>query len=329
MLNLITDVRGLRVGHAQDLALGSGCTVVLCDAPAVASVDVRGGSPGTRETDLLAPAAVVEKIDAIVLSGGSAFGLDAASGVMAALASQGRGFAVGAARVPIVPSAILFDLLNGGEKAWGDMPPYRALGIEALARAADGPFALGSVGAGTGAQTATVKGGLGSASARAPSGHVVGALVAVNAFGNPLVGDGPWLRAAPYERNAEFGGRGLPAPWPDETAPRIKGFGTRANTTIAVIATDAALSVAQARRLAVMAQDGFALGLHPAHAPQDGDCVFALATARSAAPVTLVEETLLGATAAHVMARAIGRAVYEATTLPFPGAQKAWRDLFD
>lgn len=329
MLNLITDVRGLKIGHAQDLALGSGTTVVLCDTPAVAAVDVRGGSPGTRETDLLAPAAVVEAVDAIVLSGGSAFGLDAASGVMAALASQGRGFAVGPARVPIVPSAILFDLLNGGDKAWGDTPPYRALGMAALARAADGAFALGSVGAGTGAQTATVKGGLGSASARAPSGHMVGALVAVNAFGNPLVGDGPWLRAAPYERNGEFGGRGLPSPWPDETMPRLKGLAARANTTIAVIATDAALTVAQARRLAVMAQDGFALALHPAHAPQDGDCVFALATGHHGTPVTLAQETLIGATAAHVMARAIGRAVYEATTLPVPGAQKAWRDLFD
>ena len=328
MLNLITDVRGLKVGHAQDLALGSGTTVVLCETPAVAAVDVRGGSPGTRETDLLAPAAVVETVDALVLSGGSAFGLDAASGVMAALASQGRGFAVGPARVPIVPSAILFDLLNGGEKAWGETPPYRSLGIAALNTVTDGAFPLGSVGAGTGAQTATVKGGLGSASARAPTGHVVGALVAVNAFGNPLVGDGPWLRAAPYERDGEFGGRGLPAVWPDESLPRLKGLGARTNTTIAIIASDAALTVAQARRLAVMAQDGFALGLHPAHAPQDGDCVFALATGRNPAPVTLADETLIGATAAHVMARAIGRAIFEATALPVPGAQKAWRDLF-
>ncbi len=328
MLNLITDIAGLKVGHAQDLALGSGTTVILAEVPAVAAVDVRGGSPGTRETDLLAPAAVVEQVDAIVLSGGSAFGLDAASGVMAALASAGRGFAVGPARVPIVPSAILFDLLNGGDKAWGDTPPYRALGLAALGNATDGAFALGSVGAGTGAQTSTVKGGLGSASARAPTGHRVGALVAVNAFGNPLVGEGPWLRAAPYERNGEFGGRGLPVPWPDETLPRIKGLGPRGNTTIAVIATDAPLSVAQARRLAVMAQDGFALALHPAHAPQDGDCVFALATGRNAIPVTLADETLIGATAAHVMARAIGRAIYEATALPVPGAQKAWRDLF-
>ncbi|WP_127089266.1 P1 family peptidase [Aquabacter cavernae] len=328
-LNLITDVPGLAVGHAGDLALGSGTTVLLCETPSIAGVDVRGGSPGTRETDLLAPGASVDRVDAIVLSGGSAFGLDAASGAMDWLAAHGRGFAVGPARVPIVPAAILFDLLNGGDKAWGSEPPYRTFARAALDAATDGAFALGSVGAGTGACCAGVKGGLGSASAVTASGHVVGALVAVNAVGSPLIGGGPHLRAAPYERDGEFGGLGLPPVWPDESrAPPLKTGATRAATTIGIIATDATLSPAQARRFAVMAQDGFALSLFPVHTPLDGDCVFSVATGRNAAEVDLRLEATLGATAALVMARAVARAVYEARALPYANALPAWRDLF-
>ena len=329
MQNLITDVPGIAVGHAGDARLGSGTSVVLCDPAAVAAVDVRGGAPGTRETDLLDPSASVSHVDAIVLSGGSAFGLDAASGVMAWLAAQGRGFPVGTARVPIVPAAILFDLLNGGDKAWGTTPPYRDFGYQAAAAASSAPFPLGSVGAGIGATTATVKGGLGSASARSATGHWVGALVAVNAFGSPLIGDGPHLRAAPYERDGEFGGHGLPPVWPDETrAPPMKRALPHANTTIAVIATDAVLTPAQTRHFAVMAQDGLALALFPVHTPMDGDCVFALATGRVPLAHPHLDETVLGATAAHVLARAVARAVHDATTLPFPGAQTAWRDRF-
>src|SRR5215475_1105498 len=173
MRNLITDVPGLKVGHGTDLRLGSGSTVVVFDAPAVASIDVRGGGPGTRETALLDPAQTVEGIDAIVLSGGSAFGLDAASGAQAWLKEQGRGFPVRTARVPIVPAAILFDLLSGGDKNWGRYPPYRELGYEA-AKNAGTDFALGSVGAGLGATTANLKGGIGSASARTRAGITVG-----------------------------------------------------------------------------------------------------------------------------------------------------------
>src|SRR5271168_148988 len=165
MRNLITDVPGLKVGHAEDMRLGSGATALIFAEPAVASIDVRGGGPGTRETALLDPAQTVEGIDAITLAGGSAFGLDAASGVQAWLKEQGRGFAVGAARVPIVPAAILFDLNNGGDKNWGRYPPYRELGYAAAA-SAGASFSLGSVGAGTGATTANCKGGLGSASAQ-------------------------------------------------------------------------------------------------------------------------------------------------------------------
>lgn len=328
-LNLITDVPGLAVGHAGDVALGSGTTVLLCEAPAVASVDVRGGSPGTRETDLLSPGATVDHVDAIVLSGGSAFGLDAASGVMDGLAARGRGFAVGPARVPIVPAAILFDLLNGGNKQWGAQNPYRDFGRLALDACTSGSFALGSVGAGLGAACAGVKGGLGSASARTASGHVVGALVAVNAVGSPLIGAGPHFRAAPYERDGEFGGLGFPPHWPDESFdPPLKGVARRTATTIGIIATDAPLTAPQARRFAVMGQDGLALSLFPIHTPLDGDCIFAVATGRTPGPVDLPTEAGLGAAAAHVIARAVARAVYEASPLPFPDALPCWRDRF-
>ena len=188
MRNTITDIAGVRVGHAGDGKLGSGSTVVVFDKAVVASVDVRGGGPGTRETALLDPAQTVEGIDAIVLSGGSAFGLDAASGVQAYLREQGRGFAVREARVPIVPGAILFDLLSGGDKDWGRYPPYRDFGYDA-AKSAGADCALGSVGAGLGATTVNLKGGIGSASATDRDGVTVGALAAVNAVGGVTIGD--------------------------------------------------------------------------------------------------------------------------------------------
>jgi L-aminopeptidase/D-esterase-like protein len=207
MRNLITDVPGLKVGHAQDARIASGATAIVFERPAVAAVDVRGGGPGTRETDLLDPAMLVEHIDAIALAGGSAFGLDAAGGVQAWLREQGRGFAVGAARVPIVPGAILFDLNNGGDKDWGRYPPYRELGYAAAA-AGDLDFALGSVGAGLGATTLGFKGGIGSASASC-DGITIGAIAAANAAGSMVVGNGPWFWAAPFEQGKEFGGRGF------------------------------------------------------------------------------------------------------------------------
>lgn len=328
MRNLLTDVPGLTVGHATDLKLGSGVTAILCHPPAVAAADVRGGAPGTRETDLLDPAATVPHVDAIVLSGGSAYGLDAASGVTSWLAAHGRGYLVKDIRVPIVPSAILFDLLNGGDKHWGRHSPYRDLGY-AAAETAGEDFALGSVGAGTGANTARVKGGLGSASAIAPTGHRVGALVAVNALGCPLMGEGPHFRAAPFERNGEFGGLGLPVPLPaDGGGIHLKGATPKTATTIAVVATDADLTSAQTRHFAVMAQDGLALSLYPVHTPLDGDCVFALATGQATLSDPIGDLLAIGATAAAVLARAVARAVYEATALPFAGAQPAWRDLF-
>jgi D-aminopeptidase len=213
--NLITDVPGVRVGHAEDARLGSGVTAIIFDEPVVASLDVRGGGPGTRETDLLDPAMTVAHVDGLALSGGSAFGLEAGGGVQAWLRERGRGFAVRTARVPIVPGAILFDLLAGGDKDWGRFAPYRDLGYAAAAAAGD-DFALGSAGAGLGATTANLKGGVGSASARTSDGLTVGALVVVNAAGSAVVGEGPWFWAAPFERNGEFGGCGLPSPIPPE-----------------------------------------------------------------------------------------------------------------
>src|SRR3954467_15064954 len=327
MPNLITDVPGLRVGHADEGKLASGVPAIVFDEPAVASYDLRGGAPGTRDTELLAPEETVERVDAVVLSGGSAFGLDAPGGTQAWLREQGRGLAVGPVRVPIVPGAILFDLLNGGNKDWGRFPPYRDLGYAAAAGAAE-TFALGSAGAGLGATTATFKGGLGSASATTRDGSTGGAIVAVNAIGSVTVGEGPRFWAAPFELDGEFGGRGWPTPQPpDALALRMKGA-ARENTTIAVVATDVALTKAQANRIATMAHDGLARAIYPVHSPLDGDIVFAAATGKRplANPVFALAE--LGATAANVLARAVARAVYEATALPFANALPAWRDKF-
>jgi L-aminopeptidase/D-esterase-like protein len=323
--NLLTDIPGITVGHAEDLALGSGVTAIMFDRPAVASVSILGGAPGSRDTAMLAPENTVPAVDAIVLSGGSAFGLDAAGGVQAWLREHGRGLVLRGTLIPLVAQAIIFDLANGGNKDWGRFSPYRELGYEAAVAATAAPFALGSVGAGAGATTATVKGGLGSASAVTRSGHTVAAIVAVNAVGSPLVGDGPWFWSAPFEQDGEFGGRG----WPEafDTAPRLKGTpGT--STTIGLVATDAALTKPQAMRLAIMAHDGLARAVLPVHAPMDGDTMFAAAT--GARPLTdpARELTELGHAATLVMARAIARGVYEARSLPVAGAQRSWQERF-
>lgn len=323
--NLITDVAGLKVGNAHDDTLRSGVTVLTADAPFVASVDVRGGAPGTRETDFLSPNATVAAIDAIALSGGSAYGLSAADGVMAALAAKGRGFTIGTVRVPLVSSAIIFDLLNGGNKLWGAVSPYPALGAAAVGQAAD-QFALGNTGAGLGATTATLKGGLGSASC-VFRGITVGALVVVNAVGSATIGVGPHFWAAPFEVGDEFGRLGLPHPFPADAAqPRLKGSAGQ-NTTIAIVATDAALDKAALQRLAIMAQDGLARALYPVHTPLDGDVVFAVSTGQIALADLTAGMTQLGIAAANTLSRAVARGVYEAASLP-DTAPPAWRDLF-
>ena len=325
MRNLITDVPGLKVGSASDAKVASGVTVVVFDAPAVASIAVHGGAPGLRDAALLEPEMMVDAIDALALSGGSAFGLDATGGILARLAEMGRGFAIGSARVPIAPTAILFDLLNGGDKAWGRKPPYWELGYAAV-EAAGLDFALGSVGAGLGATTYDLKGGLGSASAVTPAGFRVGALVAVNAVGRTTMGRSRYFWAAPYERDGEFGGLGLPPQLPaDALDIRLKGDGP-INTTIGIVVTDAPLTKAQAKRIAVQAQDGFALAVRPAHTPMDGDVVFAASTARALQTPSPRDLAEIGALAADCLARAVARGVYSATALPFPDALPAWRD---
>lgn len=325
LLNLLTDIEGVAVGHATDLVLGSGVTAIIFDEPAIASGSVLGGAPGGRDTALLDPSMTVQAVDAFVLSGGSAFGLDAAGGVQAGLRQIGRGLEVGTTRVPIVPQAILMDLLNGGDKDWGLHSPYRDMGYEAFRAAGKGAFELGTVGAGTGATTATFKGGSGSASAVTSSGHRVAALLAVNAMGSATIGDGPNFWASPFERHGEFGRLGFPPYFTDDhSALRMKGLNLTA-TTIGVIVTDAVLTKAQAHRLSIMAHDGLARAVLPAHLPGDGDTIFSAATGKK--PLgQLSDFAELCHLATTVTARAVARGVYEASALPVPNAQAAWRD---
>jgi D-aminopeptidase len=330
MKNLLTDVAGVTVGHAHNDKVASGSTAILFDRPVVAAMDVRGGGPGVRDAVLLDLVNTVETIDGFALSGGSAHGLEAGGGVQAWLTERGRGFRLRDALVPLVTGAIIFDMLNGGDKKWGRFPPFRDLGY-AAADAAGDTFALGSVGAGLGATTADLKGGLGSASVKTDGGVTVAALAVVNAVGSTIVGDGPHFWAAPFEIDNEFGGRGFPAKFSQEMLKvRLKGSAAASageNTTIAVVVTDAKLDKAQTKRLAIIAQTGFARAIYPVHAPLDGDVVFAAATG-----VKPVEPgaglTELGAIAANVMARAIARGVYEASALPFSGALPSWKDRF-
>lgn len=321
--NLITDVAGLKVGNASDSALKSGVTVLTSDAPFTAAVHVMGGAPGTRETDLLAPDRLVRQIDALVLSGGSAFGLAAADGVASGLRRAGRGYEAAGFRVPIVPAAILFDLAAGGDHGWSENP-YPDLGLTAF-DAASRDFGLGSVGAGIGATTATLKGGLGSASAVLASGVTVGALVAANPVGDVLHGDGPGFLAAPFEERAEFGGHPATGPAGQSRTKLAPAPGTA--TTIAIVATDAALDKAACQRLAVAAHDGIARAILPAHTPFDGDLVFAASTGtgRTPDPAALLD---IGHAAATCLARAIARGVHAAT--PDAGDVKpAWCIRFD
>ncbi|HET9817127.1 MAG TPA: P1 family peptidase [Xanthobacteraceae bacterium] len=321
--NLITDVAGILVGQADDPRLASGVSVIIFEEPAVVAVDVRGGAPATRETDLLEPHRTAERIDAVVLSGGSAFGLDAGAGAQAFLRERGRGFAIGDVRVPLVCGASLFDLLNGGDKNWGRFAPYRDLGYGAAAHAGKS-FALGTAGAGFGATTINLKGGVGSASAVTRDGHTVGALVAVNACGSANVGAGPHFWAAPFEVDGEFGGLGFPRTVPPAALTPVAKGRPGENTSIAIVATDADLSKAQAKELAVIAQDGLARAIYPAHTTLDGDTVFAAATGRRPLTDPINEITELGAIAANALARAVARGVFEAKSLP--GCPPSWRD---
>ena len=327
--NLITDVPGLKVGNAQNDALKSGATVLTADIAFTASVQVMGGAPGTRETDLLAPDKSVATIDALTLAGGSAFGLDACSGVVDALRAQGRGFRIADAVIPLVPGAIIFDLLNGGDKDWRDNP-YRALGRAAFETASP-DFQIGSIGAGTGALTAMVKGGLGSASFVLEDGTTVGALVAVNPMGSVTTPGDRHFWAAPFEVEGEFGGLG-----PDTASGLGRDMDSRkmramqaraqtraqsvpqdrANTTIAIVATDAALTKAQCQRVATAAHDGIGRAIVPAHSPGDGDLVFALTTGAREMANPDRDLAVIGHAASLCLARAIARAVFHARPAP-------------
>ncbi len=325
-LNLITDVAGLRVGQASDSSVITGVTVIMPDERAVCAVDVRGGGPGTRETDALEPHTLVDAVDAVVLSGGSVYGLAAADGVTSWLGARRRGFSFRATDVtaPVVPAAILFDLANGGEKGWGMEPPYRRLGIEAADNAARA-FDLGAHGAGTGAAAGSFQGGVGSASIVTGDGMTVGALVAVNSFGSVVGADRRFFAGA-LEIGGEFGGLGPSvAPIAPDAWPFAKlDPDPRANTTLACIATDVMLTPAEAKRVAIMAQDGLARAIRPVHAPFDGDVVFVIPTGRIplAEPMAFTLARL-GALAADTLARAVARGVHAAE--PRAGGPPTWR----
>jgi len=322
--NLITDVPGLRVGNATDEAVRTGVTVVTFEQAWTASVDIRGGGPGVRETAALDPENLVGKAHAIVMAGGSVYGLGAADGVVAALASRGVGMRIkpNSPPIPIVPAAVIHDLANGGDKDWKLTPPYRDLGIAALEATSD-TFDLGSVGAGRGAMAGLIKGGLGSASIDLGEGLIVGALVTGNPVGSVKMPGTEVFWAWPFEQDDEFGGL-LPTRRPDTADPvpdesRLEKAGrltAGANTTLGIIATNANLTNVECRRVAIMAQDGLARAVRPAHTPFDGDLVFAAASgelALSDTPERAAQIARIGSAAADCLARAIARGIWLAT----------------
>lgn len=313
MLDAITDVPGLRVGHYTDLDAATGCTVVLCESGAVGGVDVRGSAPGTRETDLLRPTAVVQQVHGVLLTGGSAFGLDAATGVVRYLEERGVGYDARGVRVPIVPAAVLFDLGIGSAR----IRPNADAGYRACLAATDGSVAQGSVGAGTGAtvgkllgREGATKGGIGTASLALPGDVVVAAIVAVNALGDVVDPESGRVVAGARGPDGFVGtARAILGGWAGPS-PRDVPPGT--NTTIGVVATNARLTKDAANKVAQMAHDGLALAVRPSHTMHDGDTLFALATGTSSAPFDV---SVVGAAAAEVVARAILRAVAKATSL--------------
>lgn len=334
--NTIADVPGLQVGMAQDAVIRTGVTVVVPDQRAVAAVDVRGGGTGTRETELLGADGTVDEVDALVLGGGSAFGLAAADGVTGWLSEQNRGFPVGDMRVPLVPAAILFDLLNGGDKqritaGQDDDRPYQALGRLA-AETAGLDVGNGNFGAGYGATTTghdgrRLKGGQGTASCVLDDGVSVGAVVAVNALGSTVANAAGQFVAGMLEHGDEFGGLGGPDRLEVQDHPISKNGVTDpgGNTTIAVVATDSALDPRQARRVAMMAQAGLARAIRPVFTPMDGDVIFAVSTGRE--PVADVHKVAqIGMAAADCLARAVACGVFHAESLD--AAWPAYSDVY-
>lgn len=324
--NLITDVPGIKVGNAHDANVRTGVTVLLPDTQVVAGVDVRGGAPGTREVSLLSPSCLAHDSFAIVLSGGSLFGLDAASGVMHWLREKKRGSIFFDACIPTVPSAILFDLRNGGDKSWADEYLYSKLGKQAADNASE-IFELGNSGAGFGATAGGIKGGLGSTSQVAGNGAIVGALVATNSFGSTTMGDSARFWASDHEHNNEFGGaKAYDGPLPIKTNIPFDDAEAGANTTLGIVATDMELTKAQAQRIAMIAHDGYAKSIHPVHSPFDGDIIFVVSTGKIPMTDPSVDVTYLGLAAAECIARAATRGVYEAKSL---GEVLSYKEMFN
>jgi L-aminopeptidase/D-esterase-like protein len=327
--NSLSDVAGLSIGCAEDETALTGVTVIVPDERAVCGADVRGGGPGTRETDALQPENLVDAVDAIVLAGGSVYGLAAADGVAQAMGAEGRGFALidlpGVPRSPVIPAAILYDLANGGNKDWGDAPPYAALGREAYAaRSAGAP--IGNAGAGLGAVAGALKGGQGSASIVSAEGFTIAALACVNCWGSTTMPNGRAFWAHPFEIEGEFGGvsPGVGKVDAEDWGGAKFNPQPRANTTIACVATDAMLTPGEAKRVAQMASAGLARAIRPVFAPFDGDVIYALATARRAtSEPRALAIARLGALAADCLTRAVARGVFAAQSV---GAHKAWRD---
>ena len=342
--NLITDVPGIQVGHAEDNKIGTGVTVITGDNPFSAAVDVRGGGPGTRETDMLNLENSIGRADAIVLSGGSAFGLDACSEVQDLLRQDNKGYKVGKAVVPLVPGAVIFDL-NINDKPHvniiGKRSPWRILANKAY-KLANTDFLLGSFGAGCGATTATLKGGQGSSSWSQTFSngkeYTIGAIVINNAVGNPLLNEGPHFLSAHLEFGNEFGGCGVCNDLYDNIlrAKRLPPSISKKeifdnisnNTVIGVVATDAPLTRSNLKRLAIMAHDGIARSLSPAHTPMDGDTIFAITTCKDFKGQVLENEDVLaiGARASDCVARACNRAIYEADSIG--NSKPGWKNFF-
>ncbi|NQV80746.1 MAG: P1 family peptidase [Alphaproteobacteria bacterium] len=324
MHNAITDVDGIRVGNCHDRTIRSGVTVILPDQPCVAAADIRGGAPGTRETDLLDPANTVKTIDALVFSGGSAFGLEAASGATSWLAGQGRGLAVRGVRIPIVPAAVIFDPPIGGPQDWHEDPPHRGMAIKACENAGRS-VAQGNVGAGMGATAGPLKGGLGTASFLCDDGIQVGALAIANPFGSTVAPGSSTFWAAPYEMAGELGGQLMLGSIGLEAMPYDLPGEEGANTTLVAVATNLRLTRSQAKRVAIMVQDGLARAIRPVHSPFDGDSVFVLATGTISMEVTPPLLATVGLLAADATARAIAKGVYNAETL---GGFASYREMF-
>ena len=341
--NLITDVSGVQVGHAEDYKIGTGVTVITGDNPFSAAVDVRGGGPGTRETDMLSLENSIGRADAIVLSGGSAYGLDASSEIQDLLRNDGKGYQLGKAIIPLVPSAVIFDLNindNPHVNKLGHRSPWRNLANQAY-KSCSNNFLLGSYGAGCGATTATLKGGQGSSSWKQKYSngqeYTVGAIVINNAVGNPLLNKGPCFLSGYLEINKEFGGYGTSNENFDHVIrskrlPRSIGIADTfnqisSNTVIGVVATDAPLSRANLKRLAIMAHDGIAKSLSPAHTPMDGDTIFAISTHQNnKSELDNIDILAMGSRISDCVARACNRAVYEAVSTI--KSKPTWKELF-